>query len=132
VDHGGPSADSAALRDRLAVDIRILLGSSAASVTAASMESPEGHPFSFNRPLLREALADLAASGATDVVLAPLFLSPGRHAGPGGDLAQIARGFPQLRSHFTALVGTHPLAIAALAATIGPFISEEHYASVQS
>jgi len=131
VDHGGPSPDSAALRDRLALDIAILLGSSVASVTAASMESPEGPAYGFNRPLLREALTGLAASGATDVVIAPLFLSPGRHAGPGGDLAQIARGVPRLRTHFTALVGTHPLAVAALAATLEPSISG-HHASVQT
>jgi hypothetical protein len=49
----------------------------------------------------------------------PLFLAPGRHAGPKGDLAEIAaeaedRSAP-LRCHFTGLIGTHPLVIDALA-----------------
>jgi len=64
--------------------------------------------------------AALAAPGfaSGDVVIAPLFLSPGRHAGPGGDLAGIARRAqahsPGLRCHFTDLVGSHPMATDAL------------------
>jgi uroporphyrin-III C-methyltransferase len=131
VDHGGPSRHSAVLRDQIVSEVAALLGDGAGSITGASMESPEGLEFAFNRPLLSEALGALAASGATDAIIAPLFLSPGRHAGPDGDLAQIARAFaPRLRCHFTGLVGTHPLAAAALAASIPvPFFTAT--ASVQ-
>jgi uroporphyrin-III C-methyltransferase len=118
VDHGGPSAESAALRDQYAAEIARQLGR---SVIAASMESPDGDSFGFNRPLLAEALAALPAH-VTDVVIAPLFLSPGRHAGPAGDLARIAAAAarPGRRHHFAALVGTHPLAVASLATAIEP------------
>jgi sirohydrochlorin ferrochelatase len=84
------------------------------------MESPDGPAFAFNQPLLADALAMLPVPG--DVIIAPLFLSPGRHAGPGGDLAEIVEAAaarrPGLRGHFTELVGSHPLAIATLARTL--------------
>ena len=75
VDHGGPSPASAALRNRLAGDVRALLGSAVLSVTAASME---GGAHAHNHPLLAEALAALSAHTAspppahTDVVVALL------------------------------------------------------------
>jgi sirohydrochlorin ferrochelatase len=119
VDHGGPAAQSAAVRDAAAVAVRQALGALVASVRAASMESPAGPGFTFNRPLLAEALLE---PGLTDVVVAPLFLSPGRHAGPEGDLAVIARTAearaPELRCHFTALVGSHPATIEALSSAL--------------
>ncbi len=117
VDHGGPSPASAALRDRLASEIRALLGTAIGPLAAASMEGAEHE---HNRPLLS---TQLAAPGFNqgDVVIAPLFLSPGRHAGPRGDLARIAGAAEDrtaarpLQCHFTELVGTHPRAIDALA-----------------
>jgi sirohydrochlorin ferrochelatase len=119
VDHGGPSPQSSAVRNRAADAVRAELGAAAMSVTAASMESPDGPGYDFNRPLLAQALASHAAG---DVVIAPLFLLPGRHAGPGGDLEGIARAAeartPGLRCHFTALVGSHPAAIEALASSL--------------
>jgi sirohydrochlorin ferrochelatase len=115
VDHGGPSAASAAVRDGVAAEVRRALGGTVASLRAASMESPEGPGFAFNRPLLADALAEV---GPGPVLIAPLFLSPGRHAGPGGDLARIARAAearrPGLRCHFTSLVGSHPVTIETL------------------
>ena len=130
VDHGGPSPTSAALRNRLADDVRAHLCTEVASVTAVSMEGEE-HPH--NHPLLADALAALGASptGAPrDVVIALLFLSPGRHAGPGGDIAQICgtaeTALPALRCHLTDLVGTHPLAATALAAALRTTITRLH------
>jgi hypothetical protein len=124
VDHGGPSFASAALRNALAAEVRRLLGTEIGPLAAASMEGAE-HPH--NHPLLAD---QLAASGfnQADVVVAPLFLSPGRHAGPQGDLAQIARAAEDrlsapLRCHFTALVGTHPRAIDALALALRTTLS---------
>jgi hypothetical protein len=110
VDHGGPSAVSAELRDRIAAEAFAALGDGIGPVFAASMESPEGSACSFNRPLLSEILSSPALAAA-DTVVAPLFLAPGRHAGPDGDLARIARAAEVrragLRCHFAGLVGTH-------------------------
>ncbi len=118
VDHGGPSEASAAVRNRVADAVRAALGGLAERVVAASMEMPEGPGFDFNRPLLGDLLGSPGYDRG-DVVIAPLFLSPGRHAGPGGDLHQIAAEAaarsPALRCHFTELVGSHPLAIHTLA-----------------
>jgi sirohydrochlorin ferrochelatase len=117
VDHGGPSAVSAALRDQVAAAVRARLAGSAGILAAASMESPAGPQYAFNRPLLAEQLrAPEFARGP--VVIAPLFLAPGRHAGPHGDLARIAAlaqaEAPAQRCYFAGLIGSHPLAIEAL------------------
>jgi len=118
VDHGGPARPSAVLRDAVADAVRARLGEAVARVAAASMESPAGPEFSFNQPLLAALLA-AAGFREGDVVIAPLFLLPGRHAGPEGDLALIARAAesppPPRRCHFTGLIGSHPLAIDRLA-----------------
>ena len=114
VDHGGPSAASAALRDRLATEVRTLLGGEIASLTAASMEG--AHPPLLSAVLCTPTLAD------RDVVVAPLFLSPGRHAGPDGDIAQICAASPA-RCQITPLVGPHPLAAATLAVALREFLS---------
>lgn len=111
VDHGGPSAEAAEVRNAVAEGLRKALGESIGSVSAASMESPAGPGFQFNRPLFSELLLSPALAAA-DTVIVPLFLAPGRHAGPGGDLERIALAAeakrPGLRCHFAGLVGTHP------------------------
>ena len=122
VDHGGPSPASAKLRNELAAEIRTELGPEVGLVVAASMEGA-AHPH--NQPLLSAQLATPGFSSG-DVVIAPLFLSPGRHAGPAGDLAEIAQvagqtGVPQKppqRCHFTGLIGNHPQAIEVLATSL--------------
>ncbi|MEO6244467.1 MAG: CbiX/SirB N-terminal domain-containing protein [Opitutaceae bacterium] len=126
VDHGGPSPTSAALRNTLAAEIRSLLGNEIASLAAASME---GEAHAHNHPLLSQ---QLQASGfdTGNVVVAPLFLSPGRHAGAEGDIAQICRQAEAAnlsgRCHLTGLVGTHPLAITSLAAALRATLSHLH------
>jgi hypothetical protein len=121
VDHGGPAHASADLRDSVASAVREELGSEIGPLTAASMESPDGPDFEFNRPLLAEALGS-SGFDSGDVVVAPLFLLPGRHAGPGGDLEAIARAAegrsPGLSCHFAGLVGSHPSTIEALAGAL--------------
>jgi hypothetical protein len=111
VDHGGPAAASAGVRNAVSNGMREVLGKSIGPLSAASMESPDGPEFQFNRPLFSELLSS-PAFAARDTVVVPLFLAPGRHAGPGGDLERIARAWearrPGLRCHFTGLVGTHP------------------------
>lgn len=109
VDHGGPSVASANLRNQLTAAVRTRLGDRVGSVAAASMEGD--HP-----PLLGDQLRARGFAGR-DVIVARLFLSPGRHAGPGGDIAQICAG-SGTRCHLTDLVGTHPLAVQTLAAAL--------------
>jgi len=122
VDHGGPAPASAALRNAVAAEVRRELGEAIGPLAAASMESPEGPDYTFNRPLLAEQLRSPGYDRG-DVIVAPLFLAPGRHAGPAGDLAAIARAAesaqPGLRCHFSGLIGTHPQAAEALAEALG-------------
>jgi hypothetical protein len=126
VDHGGPTRASAEVRDRVANAARARLAGEVGRLTAASMESPDGPEFEFNRPLLAEALLSPDLDSG-DLIVAPLFLSPGRHAGSGGDLFRIAREAevtrPGLRCHFAGLVGTHPLAIEHLASSLARALS---------
>jgi len=121
VDHGGPSRSSADVRNQVADAVRVGLAGTIGPLAATSMESPDGPDFDFNRPLLAEALA-LPGFDTGDVLIAPLFLLPGRHAGPKGDLAKIAHAAearsPGLRCHFTPLVGSHPETIETLAAAL--------------
>jgi sirohydrochlorin ferrochelatase len=115
VDHGGPSPVSAALRDKIACEVRALLADEIGPLAAASME---GEAHAHNRPLFADALA-APGFDRGDVVVAPLFLAPGRHAGANGDLTQIARASEDraagLRCHLVELIGTHPRVVEALA-----------------
>lgn len=111
-------------------------------VGAASMERRPGSDYAFADPLLENALHDrfdsFAATAAAAamgeekkicprlllVVVALLFLSPGRHAGPGGDIAKILddakdsyrerTGFRSALLATTELVGSHPLLVEIL------------------
>lgn len=106
VDHGGPSSASAGLRDRVATEAAALLNR---PVDPCSMEGH--HP-----PLLADLLSAPGFANR-DVIVAQLFLSPGRHAGPGGDIEEICRSSLS-RCHRTALVGDHPSVTAILSAAI--------------
>lgn len=123
VDHGGPSPASAALRNQIADETCLLLGPEIGPLAAASME---GEAHAHNRPLLADQLR-APGFNTGNVVIALLFLSPGRHAGPGGDVAQICgaaeTASPALRCHLTDLVGTHPLAADTLAAALRATLS---------
>ena len=118
VDHGSPQRAVAAVRDLLGGQLGPLLAGEVERVTVASMERRPGVEYDFCEPTLARLLqGDELTAG--DVVLAPQFLLPGRHAGPGGDLASICaaaqRKRPGLRVHFADLVGRHPGVIAVLA-----------------
>ena len=81
------------------------------------MERREGEEYAFNEPLLENLLG--SEGFRRDVVLSMLFISPGRHAGPGGDIAQICeeaeKTHPGLRTFMSDLFATHPGAIDLLA-----------------
>ena len=117
VDHGGPSPASARLRDDLTTRIRSELGGEIGRIAAASMEGH--HP-----PLLADLLHTPGFID-TAVVVAPLFLSPGRHAGPEGDIATICRA-SRSRCHLTGLLGTHPDAVDSLATALHHSLSDHH------
>lgn len=117
VDHGTPRIAVNLVRNFLADQLRTLLGDRYGPVTASSMERREGEQYAFNEPLLENLLG--TPGFERDVVLSMLFLSPGRHAGPGGDIAQICSAAedetPGLSTHMSDLFATHEGAIRILA-----------------
>ena len=91
-----------------------------AGLTEAAMERRPGPEYDFNGDLLDLVLHRLAAADPiTPVIVAMLFLAPGRHAGPGGDIAAICAAAqadcPGFQAHPTPLVGSHPALIEILA-----------------
>lgn len=118
VDHGSPLREVTRVRDRTAAEVAEILGETVACLSPASMERREGGEYAFNEPLL-EKLLERPGWNTGPVVVAMMFLSPGRHAGPGGDIDTICRTAearnPGLRTYMTGLVGDHPAIIDVLA-----------------
>ncbi len=117
VDHGTPRLAVNRVRNHLAAQLRVELGDDASLVVASSMERREGLDYDFNEPLLENLLGSEGFAG--EVVLSMLFISPGRHAGPGGDIAQICTAVedrhPGLTTHMSDLFATHPGVVEILA-----------------
>lgn len=117
VDHGSPVQAVAQVRDEVAAQLAEKLGETVAAVAPCSMERRPGVEYDFNEPLLETVLAR-EPFNTGPVIVAQLFLQPGRHAGPDGDIAEIcARAIelsPSLRIHRTEPLGTHPLMIELL------------------
>ncbi len=111
VDHGTPQRAVNAVRNLVAAQARVLLGDFAHAVAPCSMERRPGADFDFNEPLLA-TLFDQNDFSAGEVIVARLFLLPGRHAGPGGDIEQIchaaASRHPRLKIALTEPLGSHP------------------------
>jgi sirohydrochlorin ferrochelatase len=118
VDHGSPVAAVTAVRDTLAKQLAVKLGSEVTEVAGCSMERRAGPEYDFNEPLLAKLLAR-AGWNTGPVIVAQLFLAPGRHAGPNGDIATIcaaaATASPALRIARTAVLGPHPALLDLLA-----------------
>jgi sirohydrochlorin ferrochelatase len=124
VDHGSPLPAVTAVRRWLAerlAERRLAerLGGSL-KVGEAVMERREGADYDHNGRLLAEVLADIGSAGEPrSVVLAMQFISPGRHAGAGGDIDDIAAAaaaaHPSLDVRSTRLIGEHPLFVDILA-----------------
>ena len=104
-DHGSPIPEVTACRNALAASLRNELGLKPEELIACSMERREGAEYDFNEPLLEHALQQ--AKG--EAVILMLFLLPGRHAGPDGDVATIAKEHAPsgLRWKLSPLLGTH-------------------------
>ncbi len=111
VDHGTAQHAVHAVRELVAAQLRELLGDFARTVAACSMERRPGPEFAFNEPLLN-ALLDTHDFLSGEVIVARLFLLPGRHAGPGGDVEQICRAAQSrhstLKIALTEPLGSHP------------------------
>lgn len=127
VDHGSPLPGVTAVRNWLARELQARL-SMDTRIHEAAMERRPGARYDFNGPLLEDTLRELACDPTTrDVTLAMLFLAPGRHAGPGGDVeaicTRVQQASPGLRIVPTALVGEHPLLLDILQDRLGQRVS---------
>lgn len=110
VDHGSPRIAVTEVRNLLAHQLAILLGDEVQAVARCSMERRDGPEYDFNEPLLERLLGQPGFE--REVIVSMLFLQPGRHAGAGGDVAEICQtaeeAVPGLATHMTELVGSHP------------------------
>jgi sirohydrochlorin ferrochelatase len=118
VDHGSPLPQVTEVRTYLAEHLHSKLGPRC-ELLQAVMERRKDPAYDFNGELLEEILESLAAKSIEDpVILSMLFLSPGRHAGEGGDIEQICANVTQRHPGFEVriapLVGQHPLLIEIL------------------
>ncbi len=112
VDHGSPIPGVTAVRTWLGERLTQRFGSGV-SVGQAVMERRTGAAYDFNGLLLEELLRQMASEDrTTPVILAMLFVSAGRHAGAGGDIADIIVRVESDHSGFrvypSPLVGSHP------------------------
>ena len=110
VDHGTPVPAVNAVRNQLAAQLASYLGEYISRLAPASMERRPGKAFAFNEPLL-SCLLDTPEYCNGPVIVALLFLLPGRHAGQGGDIAEICRvaemRHPGLQTYCTSPLGEH-------------------------
>ena len=118
VDHGAPRSTVTDVRNFLGKQLREMLPESGfPQVIPSSMERREGDEYAFNEPLLENVIG---ATGFQDeIIVSMLFASPGRHAGPGGDVAEIceeaAGKHENLKWVMTDLCATHDGLIDILA-----------------
>lgn len=105
-DHGSPLPSVTAVREDLAERLRRRLGLGPRALLGCAMERREGPGYAFNEPMLADAIA--RAEGPVTVLM--LFLLPGRHAGPGGDVATLCRRHarPGTEWRLSPLLGEHP------------------------
>jgi sirohydrochlorin ferrochelatase len=105
-DHGSPIVEVTRVRDALARDLAVEMDIPSSRLIACSMERREGPEYAFNEPLLATALEQAAGN----VIVLMLFLLPGRHAGPGGDVASIIKEHakPGAEVRMSPLLATHP------------------------
>jgi len=117
VDHGTPIKEVNQVRNHISQQLSEILNGRVAKVKASSMERREGKEYEFNEPLLENLLGQ--NDFIRDVVLAMLFISPGRHAGAGGDIDQICQSAENecntLRTFKSKLFAMHPKVLDLLA-----------------
>ena len=118
VDHGSPVRAVTEVRNRIAVQLAHRLGDRVAAVAPCSMERRPGADYDFNEPLLAHLLTTRHWNTGV-VVVAHLFLLPGRHAGADGDVARICQEAERtaggrLRTVRAGLLADHPLLLDIL------------------
>jgi sirohydrochlorin ferrochelatase len=118
VDHGSPSQKVTDVRLKMAAQLSPYLPENITLLQAA-MERREGPEYDFCGPLLKDLLEKLSGEKkVVNVAISMLFISPGRHAGKGGDIAeicdQVMQNHPGLTVHISPLVGDNPLLIDLL------------------
>ncbi|HIG82737.1 MAG TPA: cobalamin biosynthesis protein CbiX [Verrucomicrobiales bacterium] len=87
VDHGTPRKKVNDVRNFIANQLKDILSDEVSMVEPSSMESRPEPEYDFNQPLLENLLG--SDGFCDDVILSMLFISPGRHAGEGGDIHTI-------------------------------------------
>lgn len=119
VDHGTPIRTVNRLRDAVARQLADQLGR---PVQPCSMERRDGPEYAFNDPLLEDLTARQGGE-ACRLVLAMFFLLPGRHAGEGGDVVEIAENLVRRRVvdsvQVSPLLAEHPLLLEILSDRLG-------------
>jgi hypothetical protein len=110
VDHGAPRIKVTEVRNHLGEQVRRLLPECEfPKVVACSMERRDGDEYAFNEPLLERVIG--TEGFHNEIIVSMLFASPGRHAGPGGDVAKIceeaAESHPDLQWQMSELVAGH-------------------------
>ena len=118
VDHGAPRIKVTEVRNLLGEQVRRMLPEDEfPHVVACSMERRDGDEYAFNEPLLERVIG--AEGFQNEIIVSMLFASPGRHAGPGGDVAKIceeaAEAHPDLQWQMSELVAVHDGIINILA-----------------
>ncbi|EDQ90088.1 uncharacterized protein MONBRDRAFT_31996 [Monosiga brevicollis MX1] len=127
VDHGSPTPAVTHVRNLLGTWVRDQLHqhmAQAPAVVACSMERRPDPEYDFNEPLLESLPQRGLLPPGHALVVAYAFLSPGRHAGKGGDIDQIIKAMlmgPEAASLNSApavfktnLLGQHPIVIDIL------------------
>lgn len=112
-DHGSPARQVNKVRVKMAEQLLPYLPEHVQLLQAA-MERRPGPEYDFNGPLLQDLLEELARENElVNIAISMLFISPGRHAGKGGDIAgicdQAMQHHPGLTIHISPLVGDNPL-----------------------
>lgn len=122
VDHGSPLPEVTAVRAKVTMTLRERLADDV-WLSQAVMERRQSADYDFNGQLLGDLLDSCVAPGGTAVVvLAMMFISPGRHAGPGGDIEAICADAtlrnPGLLLKISPLISEHPLLVDILQARL--------------
>jgi len=111
-DHGSPKIAVAKIRNLIGAALKHSLGEEVINCQVASMERRAGPEYEFNEPLLASALEVAVRGGAQRIIVAQQFLQLGRHAGGGGDIAEICneakKCHPGLIVSRTQVLGARP------------------------
>lgn len=117
VDHGSPIPRVTEVRKHIAQTVQHKLPDDA-TLEQAVMERREGKEYDFNGDLLKDWLIKKAESGETSAIVALLFFLAGRHAGEGGDIAEICEEvmnqYPDFKIFITPLISEHDSLLSIL------------------